>query len=638
MTTLEAWVAEPDNGIRAWKFVLNQWKAVVKSREHMRKCFKREEVSVNGSTAEVTRILQTGDIVRLHFDSRAAHESVYGKEKLDVRYEDDDLAVVVKPSGKTMVTLGFMLPFSLDPNHSVHDRAHDQAAVDVAPHGDTATQTTESVQENEPDLVHDPSSQDDDSEDQEDDEDIFDVPSNISPTLGQQTRLPCAIHGLEKAANGLVLVAKTKKMHASLLEMHRSGKISRTFRLICHGDWRITDALLTGSQSGEKDLPPVFGDIQDAGAIKTVRVVAVTPSNEARSISTLDVMPHSPSMGVNIRRYLFSLQHPVVGESGNTRPLKANRGKGLLSALVKMEFVHPRLGTAITVNLEEPAKFEQLRKREEKACLRRKVSDQEELKKGGLELEAEYDRKADQPIAYLVGEKDFYGMRFKVSPSTLIPRSSTETLVDAAIALVQKKAVKILDVGTGSGCLLLALLSSLPSATGTGVDISENALEVARANGALHALDERASFCWADLANLQETSSLLQSFDLLVCNPPYLDGNKASKLKTLFSGTAYEPPVALFANNEGYGAYELLAASLLRDLEAAGPMHVMDRAGHVILEVGSGMGRRVREIFKFLHFEFALKDNQDSERCLVFSLSEPSMDTVTAAAEGITIE
>ncbi|CAO3562999.1 unnamed protein product [Mortierella alpina] len=616
MTALEALVAEPDNGIRVWKFVISHWKAVVKSREHMRKCFKREEVSVNGSIAEVTRILQTGDVVRLQFDSRAAHESVYGREKLDVRYEDSDLAVVVKPSGKTMVSVGFMLPFSLDSSSAVND----QAAVEAAPHGDSIKHTERCRQGDERDLHTVLSTKEDDGDDQEDNEEDFDVPFNISPTLGQQSRLPCAIHGLEKAANGLVLVAKTRTMHTTLLAMHRNDQISRTFRLVCHGNWRNTEALLEGSRIDQKDSTPAFGDIQDADTINTVEVVAVTPSNEAGKISTLDVTPHSPSMGVNIRRYLLSLQHPVVGESGNTRPLKANRGKGLLSALVKMEFIHPKLDTTITVSLEEPAKFEQLRKREEKACLRRQVNDHEELKKGGLELEADYDRKANQPIAYLVGEKDFYGLRFKVSPSTLIPRSSTETLVDAAIALAQKKCIKILDVGTGSGCLLLALLSSLPLATGTGVDISEDALEVARANSALHDLNERASFCWADLANLRESSALLQSFDLLVCNPPYLDGNKALKLKTLFSGTEYEPSVALFADNEGYGAYELLAASLLRDIESTGPKHIMDRAGHVILEVGSGMGRRVREIFKFLHFEYALKDNQDSERCLVFSL------------------
>jgi len=148
----------------------------------------------------VTRILQTGDVVRLQFDSRAAHESVYGREKLDVRYEDSDLAVVVKPSGKTMVSVGFMLPFSLDSSSAVND----QAAVEAASHADSIKHTEGCRQGDERDLHTTLSTKEDDGDDEEDNEEDFDVSSNISPTLGQQSRLPCAIHGLEKAANGLV--------------------------------------------------------------------------------------------------------------------------------------------------------------------------------------------------------------------------------------------------------------------------------------------------------------------------------------------------------------------------------------------------------------------------------------------------
>ncbi|KAF9999616.1 hypothetical protein BGZ79_006762 [Entomortierella chlamydospora] len=346
----------------------------------------------------------------------------------------------------------------------------------------------------------------------------------------------------------------------------------------------------------------------------------VTLSNEAGSLSTLDIVPRSPAMGVNIRRYLMSLQHPVVGDSGNTKPLKANRNKGLQSALVKVEFIHPKLGIPVSVSLEEPSKFGQLRNREQKACLRRQVNDLEELKKGGLDPQSSiYDRSTERPIAYMVGEKDFCGMRFKVTPATLIPRSSTETLVEAAIALARDRAVKILDVGTGSGCLLLALLQSLPSATGLGVDISQEALEVAHTNSALHGLTSRASFSIGDLEKLDSSRNLLQSFDLLVCNPPYLDASKITKLTKLYAGTEYEPPVALFAEKEGYDAYELLATCLLRDLKASGPNRVMARNGHVVLEIGTGMGQRVRAIFWFLRLETALKDKQGSERCLVFA-------------------
>lgn len=220
-------------------------------------------------------------------------------------------------------------------------------------------------------------------------------------------------------------------------------------------------------------------------------------------------------------------------------------------------------------------------------------------------------------------------MRFKVSPATLIPRSSTETLVKAAISLSQQRPIKILDVGTGSGCLLLALLNSLPTSTGVGVDISTEALEVANINKDLHSLSDRASFLPGDLGDLQRTPELFQSFDILVCNPPYLDSTKADKLKTLFAGTEHEPPVALFAEKEGYGAYELLASSLSRDLLTDSPCRIMAKGGFVVLEIGSGMGTRVREIFKFLRFEKALKDNQDSERCLVFSFPITALDPST---------
>ncbi|KAF9351195.1 hypothetical protein BGX26_010744 [Mortierella sp. AD094] len=627
MKALESLVKQEDNGIRVWKFVLIQWKSIVKSREQMRRCFKRGEVIVNGTVAEVTKILATNDLVQIKFDSLAAHESIYGREKLDVRYEDGFLAIVVKPSGMTMVTLGFMLPYSL---------CSEADKMTLEPISGT--------QEGEEECL---SAEDGcgENDSQDDEDDGLNISSNISPTLGQQNRLPCAVHGLEKASNGLVIVAKTSDIRASLLLMHKEGEIRRTFRVICHGAWAGGEVTTKESEHDRRSSIIVDSTALDADCIDAINVAMVTSSNEAGSLSTLDIVPRSPSMGVNIRRYLMSLQHPVVGDSGNTKSLKANRNKGLQSALVKVEFIHPKLGIPVFASLEEPGKFEQLRNREQKACLRRQANDLEELKKGGLDpLSSIYDRSTERPIAYMVGEKvslfeapnfkwyqcwkaikDFCGMRFKVSPATLIPRSSTETLVEAAIALAQDRAVKILDVGTGSGCLLLALLQSLPSATGLGVDISQEALEVAHTNSALHGLASRASFSIGDLGELDSSRNLLQSFDLLVCNPPYLDASKATKLTRLYAGTEYEPPVALFAEKEGYGAYELLGACLLRDLKATGSNRVMARNGHVVLEIGTGMGQRVRAIFWFLRLEAALKDKQGSERCLVFAFESTNL-------------
>ncbi|GJJ72855.1 hypothetical protein EMPS_05213 [Entomortierella parvispora] len=631
MKTLEAIVTEVDHGNRVWKFVLSQWKAIVKSREQMRQCFKRQEVTVNGELAEVTRILATNDVVQLRFDVRAAHKSVYGKEKLGVRYEDEELAVVVKPSGRTMVAFGFMLPYSLQASSAHVDQ--EAQGIDV-----------------EELLIED---DDEAGEGADNDDEDFEIPMNISPAVGIQ-RVPCAIHGLEKAANGLVLVAKTVDMRLKLLKMFRSGEISRTFRVICHGAWaRPTIDDQGQQQQQQQQIPsadtsnasvddllgagsviPIDSTLEDASFIQSIEVVQLSHSNEAGHLSTLEIRPSKASMGVNIRRYLMAAGHPMVGDSGNTRPLKANRNKGLMSALVKMEFLHPSKETqTVSVEMEEPGKFEQLRIREQKARLKRKADERDELRRGGLEDAGEnYDRKADLPIAYMVGEKDFCGLRFKVSPATLIPRPSTETLVQAAIDYSQNlpSPIKVLDVGTGSGCLLLALLHSLPSSSsGLGVDISEEALNVAQINMALHNMTNRATFQHGDLGNLQASCNIFQEFNILVCNPPYLDSSKATRLKKTFAGTEHEPSVALFAEKGGYGAYELLANSLLLDWQKRQPAAgettketscIMAKGAYVILEIGSGMGSRVREIFSFMNFERALKDNQDSERCLVFSM------------------
>ena len=104
----------------------------------------------------------------------------------------------------------------------------------------------------------------------------------------------------------------------------------------------------------------------------------------------------------------------MVGDSGNTRPLKANRNKGLMSALVKVEFLHPsKEGEMISVEMEEPGKFEQLRIREQKARYKRKKDERDELRRGGLEDAGDnYDRNADLPIAYMVGEKVGYSYYF----------------------------------------------------------------------------------------------------------------------------------------------------------------------------------------------------------------------------------
>src|SRR5205085_9920640 len=130
-------------------------------------------------------------------------------------------------------------------------------------------------------------------------------------------------------------------------------------------------------------------------------------------------------------------------------------------------------------------------------------------------------RLAGEPVARILGQKEFWGLPLALSPATLVPRPDTETVVELALQMLREGSAsrqpRIADLGTGTGAILLALLSELPEATGIGTDISDEALETATANAARLGLAPRASFIGCDYA-----SALSGSYDLIVSNPPYI--------------------------------------------------------------------------------------------------------------------
>ena len=129
-------------------------------------------------------------------------------------------------------------------------------------------------------------------------------------------------------------------------------------------------------------------------------------------------------------------------------------------------------------------------------------------------------RVAAEPVAYIVGEREFYGLPFKVSRDVLVPRPDSETLVDAVLQSVPKDwNGRILDLGTGSGALLLSVLSALPNARGCGVDVSSAAVAVARRNAGLLGLSSRVKFVIGDFS---APLSLRGKFDVVISNPPYV--------------------------------------------------------------------------------------------------------------------
>lgn len=162
-------------------------------------------------------------------------------------------------------------------------------------------------------------------------------------------------------------------------------------------------------------------------------------------------------------------------------------------------------------------------------------------------------RLTGEPVAYLLGEREFYGRPFAVDPRVLIPRPETEHVVEEALASRLPERPWILDVGTGSGILPVTLALEIPGARTVGTDVSPGALAVARGNARRHGVGDRARFVGADLVHGLD----LSRFDLVVSNPPYIDAGDAPSLSP--EVVDFEPHVALFAPGAGDGGDSVLA-------------------------------------------------------------------------------
>jgi len=191
-----------------------------------------------------------------------------------------------------------------------------------------------------------------------------------------------------------------------------------------------------------------------------------------------------------------------------------------------------------------------------------------------------------EPVSRILGQKEFWSIALAITPDVLVPRPETETVVEGALDFVVRgglrmEKLRILDIGTGSGALLLALLRELPNATGTGTDISTGALKVARENAARCGVEGRCTFVVCDIASVVEGP-----FDLLVSNPPYIAHNEITSLAPEVKN--YDPTVALDGGDDGLAAYRAIAADAKRLLAPGARMFV---------ELGAGQEAAVRDLF-----------------------------------------
>jgi release factor glutamine methyltransferase len=198
------------------------------------------------------------------------------------------------------------------------------------------------------------------------------------------------------------------------------------------------------------------------------------------------------------------------------------------------------------------------------------------------------------PVAYLVGRKEFFSLEFEVSPAVLIPRPDTELVVTACLDLARGVAEpRILDLGTGSGCLAITVAKQHPGARVTAIDIAPEALAVARRNAERHGVAARIQFLEGDLFEPVAAGAV---FDFVLSNPPYIPKGDIARLAT--GVRDYEPHVALDGGADGYAVVERIAACA-KDFLAPG--------GYLIVEIGSPQGGSVRQRLG-AHPEYELLD------------------------------
>ena len=208
-----------------------------------------------------------------------------------------------------------------------------------------------------------------------------------------------------------------------------------------------------------------------------------------------------------------------------------------------------------------------------------------------------------EPIAYIMKEKEFWSKIFFVSSDTLIPRPETELIVEKLTKIFEEKKISILDIGTGTGCILISLLSELKNSKGIGIDISKKALRIAEKNSEQHGMKNKIKFFHKSL-----DSKFYQKFDLIVSNPPYI---KKSEIKNLKEDVRkFEPRIALDGGNDGL---DLIKKVIYKS------KYILKVKGMLALEIGNEQFNKVSKILKKNNFkiEHIIKDYKDNIRGII---------------------
>ena len=213
-------------------------------------------------------------------------------------------------------------------------------------------------------------------------------------------------------------------------------------------------------------------------------------------------------------------------------------------------------------------------------------------------------RKKGEPIAYLINKKEFWKQNFYINQNVLIPRPDTETLVEETLKLFNVNSkLNMLDIGTGSGCILISILKERRNFFGTGIDISKKAINVARFNAKMHQLSNRVKFYNSDVDKF-----LIGKYDLVVSNPPYIKRQDLKYLEVDVKG--FEPKLALDGGKDGFSKITKVISKTST---------LLKKNGRFILEIGFGQKKKILSILKQNNFFInkVVKDYGKNDRCVI---------------------
>ncbi|MDA9078436.1 peptide chain release factor N(5)-glutamine methyltransferase [Pelagibacteraceae bacterium] len=212
-------------------------------------------------------------------------------------------------------------------------------------------------------------------------------------------------------------------------------------------------------------------------------------------------------------------------------------------------------------------------------------------------------RSKNEPVAYIFGEKEFWSKSFMVNKHTLIPRPETELLVYGLLKIFNNKKISVLDIGTGSGCIIVSLLTNLRQSVGIGIDISKKAILMAKKNVVRHKLNNRIK-----LINMSFENVFDKKFDLIVSNPPYIEKKDIKNLSEDIK--KYEPRMALDGGNDGL---DLVKKVIYKS------KYILKIKGTLALEIGNEQIKKVSKILCDNNFRIGkvIKDYKNNVRCVI---------------------